>query len=168
MSGSYLIIGYILFVILFGIIKKVNAYEVFIEGVVEGSRTVVNMFSVMLTFMLAVKLMESSGLIMWIGEWIHISTIHPKIFIQVITKPMSSSSSMVLLMNIYYETGVNSFSSMLSTLIHVTTDTTLYIVSLYYGHIGIKKIRYTLWIGLLVNLLGFLLSFFFLKILFKF
>lgn len=158
MKGSYIIVGYIFIVFFFGIIKKVNCYESFTIGVKDGTKSVVNMFSTILTFVFAINLLNSSGLISYIGDVINFINLNPEILLQVITRPLSSSSSLTITMDVYESLGVDSYDSIVSTLIHTTTDTSFYIISLYYGYVGIKKIRHTLVLGLIINILGVVLS----------
>lgn len=69
-------------------------------------------------------------------------------------RPISGNSSLAILNNIFEVYGPDSFIGFLSSIIQGSTDTTFYIITLYFGSIGIKKIRYALWAGLFADLIG--------------
>ncbi|MDD3999700.1 MAG: hypothetical protein PHX62_02240 [Bacilli bacterium] len=158
MSASYLILAYIIIVISYGFFKKINCFEAFTEGVKEGSITVVNMFSYFLGFVFLVTLIENCGLIQDLESLIKNTQFSPLIIIQMLMRPFSSGSSYTIMLQIYEVSGVDSYSGVLSTFIHTVSDASVYIIVFYFGAANIKKYKYALWIGLLINLLGFILS----------
>jgi spore maturation protein SpmB len=160
---EYLIIGYIFVVILVSIIKKVNGYDAFIVGVKDGSRTVINMFGNMLGFVLVVEAIKGCGIIEDLG-----SIFNPNLFIQAIIRPLSASSSMAIMIETFQTYGIDSPTSIASTFIHTTVDTTFYIIVLYFSSCEIKKYRYAMALGLIVNILAYIIIFAFLVIFFNF
>lgn len=147
---GYLIAGYIALVLLIALIKKIKAYDAFIEGVKEGSITVVNMFSTLLSFVLVVESIKACGILEDIGE-----VINANILIQSIIRPLSASSSMAIMLKNYELYGVDSNISILSTFIHATIDTSFYIVVLYFSSSGIKKYKYTLILTMTIIILSY-------------
>ena len=89
-----------------------------------------------------------------------------EIFPMIIMRPISGSSSLAILNNIFENFGPDSFAGRLASVIQGSTDTTFYILTLYFGSIGIKKIRYALWAGLFADLLGILSAIFLVNIMF--
>ena len=81
-------------------------------------------------------------------------------------RPISGSASLAILNSIYQNYGPDSFVGILSSVMQGSTDTTLYVITLYFGSIGIKKIRYALWAGLCADLIGILASIIIVNILF--
>ena len=73
-------------------------------------------------------------------------------------RPISGSSSLAFLNSIFDSFGPDSFLGRLGSVIQGSTDTTFYIITLYFGCIGIKKIRYSLWAGLFADLIGVISS----------
>ena len=114
------------------------------------------MFSFILTFMIAINLLNSSGLIDYFVNKFDIKFID--LLIQMIVRPFSSSSSLSIMMSIYEKYGVDSIYGVLSTFIHSVSDTTFYIITFYYGSIGIKPSLKLILSGLLVNVIGSILS----------
>lgn len=152
---AYLIGIYIFIVIAVAIIKKVNAYDAFLVGVKEGSVTVINMFSTMLGFVLVVEAIKACGVLEDLG-----AIINPNIFIQTIIRPFSASSSMAIMLDLYKHEGVDSSISILSTFIHTSLDTSLYIIALYFSSNEIKKYRYVILLVLIVTLISYMLIWF--------
>lgn len=152
MKSSYYIIFIFFIVIIYGVFKKVNVYDSFINGVKEGIVSVINMFSFILTFMIAINLLNSSGIIDYFINKLNIKFID--LLIQMIVRPFSSSSSLSIMTSIYEKHGVDSIYGVLSTFIHSVSDTTFYIITFYYGSIGIKPNGKLILSGILVNVIG--------------
>ena len=152
MKSSYYIIFIFFIVIIYGVLKKVNVYDSFINGVKEGIVSVINMFSFILTFMIAINLLNSSGIIDYFINKLNIKFID--LLIQMIVRPFSSSSSLSIMTSIYEKHGVDSIYGVLSTFIHSVSDTTFYIITFYYGSIGIKPNGKLILSGILVNVIG--------------
>ena len=75
-----------------------------------------------------------------------------------ILRPISGSSTLALLNNVLMNYGPDSFIGRLASIIQGSTDTTFYIITLYFGSIGIKKIKHALWAGLFADLIGIIAS----------
>lgn len=158
MLSEYLIIIYFLFVIVYGLLRKTNCLEAFTNGVREGTTTILNMFSYFLGFVLLVKLLESCGVIEDLNKILP-DSISPLIYIQALMRPFSTGSSYTLMLEVYQTIGVDSFSGVLSTFIHTVSDASIYIVGFFFTAVGIKKYPHALWIGVLVNVIGFIMAF---------
>ena len=156
MNSSVLLIIIFLVVIIYGSFKKVNCYESFISGIKEGSKSVINMFSFILTFNIAISLLNSSGILNYMIN--NLSFKYFNLVVQAMVRPFSSSSSLTIMLDIYDKYGSDSLIGLLSTFIHSVTDTTFYIISFYFGSIGIKKIGKVILCGSLVNIVGMILS----------
>lgn len=157
MNSSLFIIIIFLLVITVGLIKRINCYDSFISGVNEGSRSVINMFSFILTFAIAINLLNSSHLLEFISEKINFKYID--ILIQIFVRPFSSSSSLSIMLKIYEKYGVDSRIALLSTFVHTVSDTTFYMISFYFGCIEVKNVNMAILCGVIVNIIGVILSF---------
>jgi spore maturation protein B len=73
-------------------------------------------------------------------------------------RPISGTSSLAVLTNIYSLFGPDSSLGILASFIQGSTDTTFYIITLYFGSVGIKKIKYSLWAGLFADLVSIIIS----------
>lgn len=160
---SNLIIPFlVLIIITYGYIKKVDIYDTFIEGVKESFSMIGNLFPTFLAMILAVNLFINSGVLNYILSLISPIFRHLNIPIEVlplaIIRPISGSASLAYLNNIYATFGPDSFIGFLGSVMQGCTDTTFYVISLYFGSIGIKKIKYSMFAGLMADLIGIIAS----------
>ena len=139
MFVNILLIAYIIIVIGYGLIKKVNCFEAFTTGVKEGTITVINMFSYFLGFVLLVSLIESCGIVSDFENLFRNIGFSPLVIVQAFLRPFSSGSSYALMIEIYQTAGVDSFSGVLSTFIHTVSDASIYIIVFFSAAAGIKK-----------------------------
>lgn len=158
---SNLIIPFlVLFVILYGIIKKVDIYDVFVSGATESFDLILTMFPCLLGMIFGVNIFLKSGVLDFIFQLLEpffsFLKVPIEIFPMIIMRPISGSSSLAILNNIYESFGPDGLIGRLASVIQGSTDTTFYILTLYFGSIGIKKIRYALWAGLFADLIGIL------------
>ena len=148
----------VLGIILYGIKKKINIYDVFVEGSKESYEMVLTMFPCMLAMIFGVNIFIKSGILEYIFshfKWIlDILKMPLEIIPMAIMRPISGSSSLAILNNILETMGPDSFAGRLASVIQGSTDTTFYVLTLYFGSIGIKKINYSLWAGLFADLMG--------------
>ena len=112
-----IIVIYILLIILFAIFKKVNAYDAFLEGVEESFKTVKNIFPNILAIIFAINVFINSGIMEILEKALSNVNIVPEIIMQCFLKPISWSSSLLLMSKIFEIHGVDSTTGMLSTLI---------------------------------------------------
>ena len=116
-------------------------------------------FPNLLAMILSVNILIKSGFLEWLVYLLFGSIKFPiEILSLILTKPISSSASIALLNNIFDKYGVDSFNSLLASTIHGSTDTTFYVIALYYGYVGIKKTRYALLNSLFGDFIGILVS----------
>lgn len=151
-----------LVIIIYGYIKKVDIYDTFIEGVKESFSMVGNLFPTFLAMILAVNLFINSGVLNYVLSLL--SPIFSRLNVPIevlplaIIRPISGSASLAYLNNIYAKFGPDSFIGFLGSVMQGCTDTTFYVISLYFGSIGIKKIRYSMFAGLMADLIGIIAS----------
>lgn len=160
---SNLFIPFILvFVISYGLFKKTNVYESFISGVKDGFPLIMKMFPSLLAMILAINVFTNSGIVedffSFLKPALALLNIPFDILPIAIMRPISGSFGLALLNDLYTQYGPDSFISVLSSVIQGSSDTTIYIITLYFGTIGIKKIKYSLWAGLLADMVSVILS----------
>lgn len=167
---SNLILPLLIFIIiLYAVFKKVNVYDTFIDGAKESTDTIINLFFPILAMVLGVNIFIKSGIIEYIFTFVtNIAKIPIGIIPMAIMRPISGSSSLAILNNILESSGPDSIQGIMSSVIQGSTDTTFYILTVYFGSIGIKKIRHALWVGLLTDLISIILSIIIVKIWFNF
>lgn len=159
---NYLIPFMVLFILIYGLYKKVDIFDTFIEGVKEGIITSYKLFPTIFAMVIAITIITSSGLIEDLSKALFsifkILSFPGEVLPLALMKPISGSSSIVILNDILSRYGPDSYIGRIASLIGGCTDTTIYIISLYFGSIGIKKIRYALIVGLLADILCIVFS----------
>ena len=154
-----------LIVIIYAIKKKVNIYDEFLQGVKEGLTITLDIFPSIFALIISVTVLVKSNILNDLISLININLFPKEILPIAILRPISSSSSMMLLNEIIQIHGVDSLIGKISSVIAGSTDTTIYIIGMYYSSIKIKKIRHSLLIGLLADLSCVIISILIVKIL---
>lgn len=150
MLNNYIVPIVVIIILVFGYMKKCSIYDSFIDGAVDGLKIVGEIIPTMLAMIFAVNIFVDSGLLEIIGGK------YKDIIPMVILRPISGNASLAMLSNIYYKYGVDSFMSFLASVIQGATDTTIYVLALYFSSIKIKNSRYALWVGLFADFCGIL------------
>lgn len=151
----FMIIGYAL-------CKNVNLFDEFIAGAKEGFRVVLDIMPTLIGLLVAVGLLRSSGTLSMLSEVLApVAEVlsFPKELVPVVTaKLFSSSAATGLLLDIYKEYGPDSYLGFLASVLMSCSETIFYTVSVYYGSVGVRKIRYTVWGALIATLAGIISS----------
>lgn len=152
----------VLFIILFGFFKKIDVFDSFVNGSMEGTVIIKKMFPSMLGMILAINIFISSGAVNYLFSFLKpffsFFNIPFEILPIILLRPISGSFGLGLLNDIFKKYGPDSFIGLLSSVIQGSSDTTFYIITLYFGSIGIKKIRHSLFVGLLCDLFMVIIS----------
>lgn len=156
---SYLILPiFIVTILFFALINKVNAYEAFIKGALNGIKTAIEILPFFLAMIMASKIFSSSRILL---DLINSDHIPVELLMQGFFRPISSSGSLSLMLEIYNEYGVDSKMGIVSSILQGSSDTTLYVVTLYFGSINLVKYRHALKLGLVIDMIAILLALFF-------
>ena len=161
----------VIYIIIYSIYKKIDIFETFIIGVKKGIKLTFNLFPTIFAMTIAITMITSSNLIYDLSNLLEpiLSFFRfPKEVLSLsLLRPISGSSSLVLLGDILRRYGQDSFIGTLASVMQGSTDTTIYIIGLYFASIGIKKIRYSLIVGLLADLISVIISILTVSIIFK-
>lgn len=148
MLNNYIIPIVVIVIVFYGYYKKADIYENFISGAIDGLKIVIEIIPVMLAMIFAVNVFVGSGFLEIVGG--KFKDIVP----MMILRPISGNASLAMLSTIYQEYGVDSYTSFLASVIQGATDTTIYVLALYFSSIKIKNSRYALWVGLFADFCG--------------
>ena len=161
----------VVFIVLYGFIKKIDIYDTFIDGVKESFSCVFNLFPTFIAMILAINLFINSGVLDFVLSFLkplfELIKVPVEILPLALVRPISGSAALAYLNNIFSSYGPDSFIGLLGSVVQGCTDTTLYVISLYFGSIGIKKIRYSLFAGLCADLIGITASIIVVNLLFN-
>ncbi len=147
--------------IIIGVVKKVNVYESFIEGAKGGFQTAITIIPYLVAILVAIGVFRASGAMDYlIGaissglDFFGINSEFTGALPTMLMKPLSGSGARGMMIDAMNSYGADSFVGRLSSIVQGSTDTTFYVVALYYGSIAIKRIRYTLTYSLIADLMG--------------
>ena len=170
MISNFIIPGIVLVIIIYGFKKNVNIYDEFLKGVKEGLDTSLKLFPTIFAICLAINILIKSNLITdlisFIKPILEILKFPHEVFLLGFMRPISGSSSLVILNDILANNGADSYIGRIASVIQGSTDTTIYIIGLYFSSIGVKKIKYSLIVGLMADIMAILLSVIVINILF--
>ncbi len=159
---NYFIPVIVIIIIGYGLYKRIDIFDTFLGGVKEGLKISIGLFPTMFAMVIAINLLTNSNLIFDISKMLsplfiklHFPT---NLFPLAILRPISGSSSLVILNNILKINGPDSFVGRVASVMQGSTDTTIYIISMYFASLGIKKIKYSLAVGLLADLISVIFS----------
>ena len=151
----------VLGIIFYGYYKKVDLYSSFIEGAKEGIESAISIFPYTVSMVFAVNIFLHSGFLTYIFSFVSdlfSNAIPVSIIPMALLRPISGSASMVIMTDIFNSLGPDSFAGKLASVMQGSTDTTLYVITLYFGSVGITKIRYALKAGLFADVIGITMS----------
>ncbi|MGM8214011.1 spore maturation protein [Bacillaceae bacterium W0354] len=160
--SNYIIPSIILIVLVYGTYKKIPTYEKFVEGGKEGIDLAISLLPFLLGMIVSISILRASGaldafvsLINPILSFLHVP---PDIVPLAITRPISGTASLGIATDIIKNEGPDSFIGRLASTMQGSTDTTLYVLTVYFGAVGIKRMGDALKIGLIADLIGIIAS----------
>jgi len=165
-------IPFLLLVIpLYGYYKKVPVYESFVEGAEEGFTTALKLIPFLVGMMVAISVFRASGAMECLSHALSPITklldIPSEVLPLAIMRPLSGSAVLGMATELMKVHGPDSFIGRLASTMQGTTDTTFFVLTIYFGSVGIKKFRYAIVTGLTADLTGFLASVYICHLLFK-
>ena len=156
-----LILLIFLFIVLGGVYKKINIFDAFIDGAKEGFNTCVKIIPYLVGMLVAISLLRTSGVfdliingMKWIVESLSMDTRFVDGLPTALIKPLSGSGARGMMIDTMTTFGVDSFPARLSAILQGSSDTTFYVIAVYFGAVGVKNTRYTISSMLLSDLVG--------------
>jgi spore maturation protein SpmA len=143
------------------VIKKVNAYDAFIDGAKEGFDTAITIIPYLIAMLVAIGVFRASGALDLIAEGLRSLVLSFNMddrFIDALPtalmKPFSGSGARAMMIDTMQVHGADSFAGRLSSIVQGSTETTFYVLAVYFGSVGIKKIRHAAACGLAADAAG--------------
>lgn len=161
--GNIIVPLFVLFIIFYGIYKKVNIYDSFINGAKEGFITIYKIAPAIIALSFAINVFTGSNILKLLNFNNPILT---SILPMALLRPISGSASLIVMNDIFKNFGPDSYLGYLSSIIQGSTDTTIYVLALYFGSVKIKKTFHALYAGLFADFCGILSAFFITKLFF--
>lgn len=159
--AAVLLLGVICWFIIAGMVKRINVYDAFIDGAKEGFKTAVGIIPYLVAMLVAVGMFRASGGmdlvvsgIAWLFALIGVNTDFVPALPTALMRPLSGSGARGLMIDAMVEYGADSFVGRLVSIVQGSTDTTFYILAVYFGSINVKDTRYAVVCGLIADFCG--------------
>lgn len=148
----------ILLILTMGLIKKLPIYEIFTDGAKDGFKISINIIPYLVAIIVAISMFRASGIIELIEQaFSHVlALIHvPASVIPImIVRSLSGSAALGVFSDIANNLGPDDYATKLSAIMVGSSETTFYVLAVYFGAVGISKLRYALIVGLLADFIG--------------
>ena len=166
-AANLVLFSVIIFFIVLAVFKKVNVYESFIEGAKEGFSIAVKIIPFLVAMLVAIGVFRTCGALDYLVDGVRyvvslsgINTEFVDALPTAFVRPLSGSGSRGMMVETMNTFGVDSFAGRLSSVMQGTTETTLYVVAVYFGAVGVRKTRYAITCGLFADFIGILAAIF--------
>ncbi|MDE7189585.1 MAG: hypothetical protein K2N96_05530 [Muribaculaceae bacterium] len=160
-GANVLLFGVIMTFIGAGVKKRINVYDTFIEGAKDGFRTAVMIIPYLVAILVAIGMFRASGALDTLTHWVEsgvgalgVDTQWVGALPTMLMKPLSGSGSCAMMLDVMKAEGADAFVSRLAACVRGATDTTFYILAVYFGSVGVMKTRYAAGYALLADISG--------------
>ena len=154
----------ILFILTFAMIKRISVYEEFVDGAKDGFKVSVTIIPYLVALIVGISMFKASGALDWLtaglGFFLEKLSIPPDIVPIMFTRSLSGSATLGLFSEIASTHGGEAFITKLAAIMVGSSETTFYVLSVYFGAIGIKKFKYALLTGVIADITGIVLAIF--------
>lgn len=158
---SILILGCIMFFLFSGVRKKINVYDSFVEGAKGGFHIAVSLIPYCVAILAAIGVFRASGALTMLQsgvsrfvEWLGFNSDFVGAIPVALMKPLNGAGARGMMIECFNSFGPDSFVGHLASILQGSTDTTFYILAIYFGSVGIKKYRYAVATGLIADAAG--------------
>ncbi|MGV3509466.1 MAG: nucleoside recognition domain-containing protein [Sphingobacteriaceae bacterium] len=172
--GGIVIFSVIILFIVYGAVKKINVYEAFIDGAKEGFQTAVMIIPFLIAILVAISAFRTTGCMDYLVNGIAtivaaagLDTSFVPALPVGLMKSLSGGGARGLMIDVMKTYGADSFQGRLACIIQGSTETTFYILAVYFGSVGIKKTRYAIACGLIADFVGLIAAIFLAYMFFK-
>ncbi|MBL4819891.1 MAG: spore maturation protein [Gammaproteobacteria bacterium] len=164
-AGNLLLFTVIILFLVSGIQQKLECYEVFVEGAKEGFEVAVRLIPFLLAMLVAVGVFRASGcldlilsMIRNLVDFMNIDSGFVDALPTAFMKPLSGSGARAMMLETMDSHGVDSFAALTAASIQGSTETTFYVLAVYFGSVGIRKTRHAIGCALLADLTGIVVA----------
>lgn len=162
LTSSWMIPIIILLIVTIAYVRKVKVYEVFVEGAKEGFGVAVLIIPYLIAIFAAIALFRASGALDYVAkafaQVVAPSVMPAEVFMMALIKPMSGSGARGLMMDIFGQYGVDSYPGFLASAVQGSTETTFYVIAVYFGAVNVRNTRYTVGVGLIAEFVAVAVS----------
>jgi spore maturation protein SpmB len=161
LASNIILFSVIIAFVVMAVLKKVNVYEAFIDGAKDGFKTAVKIIPYLVAILVAIGVFRASGAMEWLisgfkflFEFAGLNTDFTPALPTALMKPLSGSGARGMMVDAMTTYGADSFVGRVASTVQGATDTTFYILAVYFGAVGIKNTRYAVVCGLIADFAG--------------
>ena len=159
-NGMFLL--FILGIPVYAAIKKINVFDAFIIGAKQGFETSINIIPYLVAMLVAIGMLRASGFFDLMNQFLaplmQLIGMPPEVLPLALVRPFSGSASIGIMAELIHQNGGDSLISKIAATMMGSTETTFYVVAVYFGSIGISRTRHAIPVGLLADLSGVIAS----------
>lgn len=156
--SNWLFLAFVVGIPLYGVIKKINVFDAFIEGGRKGFETSISLVPYLIAIMVAVGMLRASGffelLQHWLAPLLNAIGMPSELLPLALIRPFSGSASSGIMAELIHEHGGDAFISKTAATMLGSTETTFYVIAVYFGAVNIRRTRHAIPAGLLADLAG--------------
>ncbi len=169
-AANYIIPLIMVAILTYALARRVKVYEEFVEGAKEGFTIAVRIIPYLVAILVAIGMFRASGamdyLVTGLKPLLSVIGFPPENLPMALMRPLSGSGSLGLLTDLVNEFGIDSLFTKIGATMYGSSETTFYVLAVYFGSVGIRKTRHAVAAGLLADLAGALSAVFFCKLLY--
>jgi spore maturation protein SpmA len=162
-ASNVLLLGLIVSFLVASIVRRINAYEAFIEGAKDGFHTAVTIIPYLVAMLVAIGVFRASGALDAVMNALRNGVLAAGFDARwvdalptALMKPFSGSGARAMMIDTMQTHGADSFAGRLASIVQGSTETTFYVLAVYFGAVGIKRVRHAVACGLIADLAGVL------------
>lgn len=154
----------------YGLLKNVKVYEVFVDGAKDGINTIIKIFPALLAMLVAIGVLRASGTMDILAKLLIPITrqigMPSEVVPLALIRPLSGSGALGIATELIKSNGADSFISKLSSVMYGSTETTFYVLAVYFGSVGVEKMRHSILAGIIADIAAILASVFYCRLFF--
>lgn len=170
-ASNWIFLAFVVGIPLFGSIKKLNVFDAFVTGAKQGFETSVSIVPYLIAMIVAIGMLRASGffelLSVWLSPVFMKIGMPPELLPLALIRPFSGSAANGVMAELIHEHGGNSLIAKSAATMMGSTETTFYVIAVYFGAIGIRRTRHAIPAGLLADLAGVIATVFICRYLFS-
>ena len=156
--SNIIFLGFIVGIPLYAAIKKINVFDAFVSGAKQGFEVSISIMPYLIAMMVAIGMLRSSGffelMYQWLSPFLEVIGMPAELLPLALIRPFSGSASTGVMAELIHEHGGNSFIAKTAATMMGSTETTFYVIAVYFGAVGIRRTRHAIPAGLLADLAG--------------
>ena len=157
-----LLLSFVVGIPFYAMVKKINVFDDFIEGAKQGFETSTSLIPYLIGMLVAVGMLRASGffelLTQWLAPVLEKLGFPPELLPLALLRPFSGSASTAVMADVIHQNGGDALVSKMAATLMGSTETTFYVIAVYFGSVNIRHTRHAIPAGLLADLTGVLVS----------